>query len=110
MHQDRSSKFNGKLVKEWTGVEGKELGKIIESFKAYIEGAYPEYSDPVKMYTEQMAGYKVRTPFERYLDHTLATTVSYNFGNWYMFKWLKDLGVDYNTVKELPVYRLVFLE
>ncbi len=32
----RRLKFNGDLVREWTGLEGKQLGVVIKEFKGYV--------------------------------------------------------------------------
>ena len=38
-------KFNGDLVREWTGLEGKELGSFIKSIKPVLTNEYVEIND-----------------------------------------------------------------
>ena len=35
-YKELKTKFNGDLVREWTDLEGKELGKFMESFKRWV--------------------------------------------------------------------------
>lgn len=43
IHQQIKSKFNGKIIMELTGLEGKELGKFIESVKSNLGDSFENF-------------------------------------------------------------------
>lgn len=49
----RSSKFNGNLVRAWTGLDGKSLGKIIDEFKKEKEKDNFSFGEYLDLYTRE---------------------------------------------------------
>lgn len=85
---ENRSKFNGDLVREWSGLEGKELGSAISEFKLYSIGA------------------QNASDFNKYLSVRSSGLIQFNFGYWFIYERNKD--VDRNLFSHLPLYKFVF--
>lgn len=64
LYDQRSKKFNGNLVRAWTGLEGKELGTCIQEFKKFLV-------------------YKLAGTVEEVLDSLSSESVEVIFKDWF---------------------------
>ena len=74
--EQRFKKFNAELIKQWTELDNKELGKIIRDFKQYaINTLYP--------YEIKHGSFNGLSPFEYLLDLFTKEKIEEDFKTWF---------------------------